>query len=223
MIYVKDRDLFWAHIPKSAGTSIGILLRELLNRHEIEYLDIRSDIRGPNGLSTKNSGIWTNWGAHVPRNQLHMWCSVPEKIWMVARDPWTRQLSYWQHHMSVKANMMQYPEMQHHAKRKLNTLTKWLKSPHSFTSMRQNITVWGTSRDNIIRWDHLEEDVNRMCGELGIGGSIKIPRMNERDDKSWSVVPIEEKNYWHENPECLEYISKLYAREIKEFGFKAPI
>ena len=193
MISDKKKFIF-VHIPKTGGTSIEIILRDLINE--------KCSIVGDNTYYSNGSLKHATAEELLVRydndkfNEYLKFC--------VIRNPWDRLLSlyYWGGRGSYsKDKFIKMLPKNKNNDCDLGSRTLW--SVNKYICGKNNEILV----DKILNFDTIEEDFNDLCEELGI--NVKLPHRNKGKHKTNFREVMDE--------ETIELINLYYNKEIKMF------
>jgi len=204
-MFVSDKyKITFIHIPKSAGTS----LRKCLSENDENFRQVGQ------GHSIIKDGM--------PKEIRDY------KTFTVVRNPWDRMVSLYKFCTEIKTNSRIGPKgyfipnkdiigldfniwltTKFHGVFKVKSLKgrsltkipqlEWIDMPNN------KIAV-----DHILRFENINEDFKSFCGEVGIP-NYELPYMNKTNRKHYS-------EYY--NDKSIDWVSKYFERDIKEFGYE---
>ena len=120
---------------------------------------------------------------------------------VVERNPWDRQVSYWQF-SRTKANA---PDMSLRDSLKLPQAR--LKNP-KYYMIDDELVV-----DHVIRYEYLAADLAAVMSHLGLGNALELPRANGAYRQSGDYRD-------HFDAETRDWVAAAYKTEIDLFGYR---
>ena len=120
---------------------------------------------------------------------------------VVERNPWDRQVSYWQF-SRTKANA---PDMSLRDSLKLPQAR--LKNP-KYYMIDDELVV-----DHVIRYEYLAADLAAVMSHLGLGSALELPRANGAYRQSGDYRD-------HFDAETRDWVAAAYKTEIDLFGYR---
>jgi Sulfotransferase family len=120
---------------------------------------------------------------------------------VVERNPWDRQVSYWQ----FSRAKMNAPDMS--LRDSLALPRSRLKNP-KYYMIDDELVV-----DHVIRYEHLDADLAAVMAHLGLGSALELPRANGAFRKSGDYRT-------HFDDETRDWVAEAYKTEIALFGYR---
>jgi hypothetical protein len=198
MISLQKHFLF-VHVPKTAGNSIQIALRDYSEdqlvalRKEQDGIE-RFGLRNPNYNIKKHSTLaeYRNALGNEQFRSLYKFSCV--------RNPWDRMVSYY-------FTPTQSPETWD--RKKFRKMISKIVSVADYLRLDQDDEDPFTNVDYIMRFENLAEDFRTVCGKVGISAAT-LPRYNRSNREHYS------KYYDYE---LRELVRTQFAAEIERFGY----
>ena len=120
---------------------------------------------------------------------------------VVERNPWDRQVSYWQ----FSRTKMNAPDMS--LRDSLAVPRARLKNPKYYMIDGELVV------DHVIRYEHLDADLARVMSHLGLGEALDLPRANGAFRKSGDYRV-------HFDDDTRNWVAEAYRTEIELFGYR---
>jgi hypothetical protein len=120
---------------------------------------------------------------------------------VVERNPWDRQVSYWQ----FSRAKMNTPDMS--LRDSLQLPRARLKNP-KYYMVDDELVV-----DHVIRYEHLDADLAVVMSHLGLASALDLPRANGAYRKSGDYRG-------HFDDETRDWVAQAYKTEIDLFGYR---
>jgi hypothetical protein len=120
---------------------------------------------------------------------------------VVERNPWDRQVSYWE----FTRGKMNMPDM---------SLRDSLELPRSRLKNPKNYMIDGALVvDHVVRYEHLDTDLAQVMCHLGLSDKLDLPRANGAYRKSGDYRA-------HYDLEARNWVAEAYKTEIDLFGYR---
>lgn len=200
MISIKNNFLF-VHIPKTAGNSVQLILKEYSEDEVFES----TEPDGYNRFGLRSNNYKLRKHSKLKEYKYELENELYKKLFKftIVRNPWDRMISYY------------FSPHRGHIKWDRNEFIKFVKktpSVNSFLSLGFLNNFGSRPFKNIdffLRFENLDQDFNKLCDELGIKRT-KIPHSNISDHKHYS--------YYYDK-KLVELVSNRFSSEIKYFGY----
>ena len=200
MISIKNNFLF-VHIPKTAGNSIQLVLKE----YSEDKIVTSSNQDSINRFGLRSKKYQLSKHSKLKDYKYELESELYKKLFKftIVRNPWDRMISFY------------FSRNRGHIKWDRNKFIKFVKktpSVNSFLSLGFLNNFGSRAFNNIdffLRFENLDQDFNKLCDELGIERT-KLPHRNISDHKHYS--------YYYDK-ELVELVSKRFSSEIKYFGY----
>jgi len=198
MISLQKHFLF-VHVPKTAGNSIQIALRDysvdqlVALRKEQDGIE-RFGLRNPNYKIKKHSTLaeYRDALGNEQFRSLYKFTCV--------RNPWDRMVSYY-------FTPTQSPETWDW--KKFRKMISKIVSVADYLRLDQDDEDPFTNVDYIMRFENLAQDFRTVCGKVGISAAT-LPRYNRSNREHYS-------KYYDD--ELRELVRTQFAAEIERFGY----
>ncbi|MCB1382091.1 MAG: sulfotransferase family 2 domain-containing protein [Notoacmeibacter sp.] len=209
MLISTDKKFIFVHVPKTAGTSVTNMLSPYcLTPERTSYRRFLSHVPVPEdphkAFMRKHDKAW--WlKIKLPREMFDNYLKFA-----VVRNPFDYAVSYYfytrrnvthsRHKMAMRSTFSQYLK----AMERKNWLT-----PVTQNSWLTDISGRHVIVDRILRFETLHDDLEALCGELGI--EMDMPHANSSSHRHYS-------GYYSAEDRALA--EKLFARDLEMFGYR---
>lgn len=200
MISIKNNFLF-VHIPKTAGNTIQIILKE----YSEDEIVTSSNQDGINRFDLHSKKYQLSKHSKLKEYKYELENELYKKLFKftIVRNPWDRMISFYfsPHRGQIKWD-----------RNKFIKFVKETPSVNSFLSLGFLNNFGSRPFNNIdffLRFENLDQDFQKLCDELGIKRT-KIPHSNISDHKHYS--------YYYDK-KLVELVSNRFSSEIKYFGY----
>lgn len=204
MISLKKRFLF-VHVPKTGGNSIQNVLKDY-SEDDVVALTPHQD--GVERFEIRNSQYDVTKHSTLAHYKSVLGQQVYQSLFRFAtiRNPWDMMISYyfsphrgvtqWDREAFLKL-LKKVPTLRHYVCEKPNC-------------RRQSPTQLASDVQYLIRFEHLEEDFNQVCAQIGIP-PVKLPTRNRSSRRHYS-------EYYDE--ETKRVVGDVFAEEIAFGGYR---
>ena len=202
MLVNNKRKLVFIHIPKNAGTTFKSVL-----------YSTHGDVEWERPFTDEKKYT------HSPLKSFY--ASFPElndyKVITIIRNPYERALS-WYSYYRTPTYYNRHPQMRaiHYAQQPFLEFLKWYN--RSFKSKWEMLPQvwWYTHKNKIhsdyqIRFENLEQDINKVSKELEMDITFKIPH-NNKSSESFTVGDV----YCDES---ISIINEWYKKDFEELDY----
>jgi len=201
-----DLGIIFVHINKTGGSSIVRALN-MLQIHLSVDLIFSSELKGDDQFK-----IWEGWKLGK-RRTTYNWDELIniKKYWndytkfSIVRNPWDRVVSdffYCKKENYVQKELTFREEVIYNK----DNLERWKQPCYDWLTLNGKMAV-----ENILRFENLNDDFQKMCSQLNLPTTIKLPHLNKTKHKHYT-------EYYDD--ETREIVAEKYAKDIEYFGYK---
>lgn len=201
-----DLRILFVHINKTGGSSIVRALN-MLQVHLSVDLIFSNSIKSDDQFS-----IWQGW-KNGKRRTTYNWEKLVniKKYWndyqtfTVVRNPWDRVVSdffYCKKEKYVPENSSFRDEVIYNKDNK----DRWKSPCYDWLTLNGKLAV-----DNILRFENLKSDFEKMCHKLDLPNDINLPHLNKTHHRHYT-------EYYDD--ELRDIVAKKYKNDIKHFGYE---
>jgi hypothetical protein len=201
-----DLKILFIHINKTGGSSIVRALN-MLQVHLSVDLIFSSEIENDDQFN-----IWEGW-KNGKRRTTYNWDKLTNiknywneyKSFSIVRNPWDRVVSdffYCKKENYVPVELTFRNEVLYNK----DNFERWKQPCYNWLTLNGEVAV-----QNILRFENLQSDFEKMCKQLELPDGINLPHLNKTKHKHYT-------EYYDE--ETKQIVAEKYAKDIEYFGYE---